>query len=147
MITPENWEESLISRKTGLTFRGIWIRSWRNGPRGTSWNLTVTGIRPCIQMEPPNWPRQAGAVWQHCRKELGVLGRQELQGISTAPLSQGLKEDQPRTGLHWQRRCQLVKECDSFLHLWFDLWSTISSFVPQNMATFDIEGAPRKFGV
>lgn len=145
MIIPPNWEEWLISWKAGLTFRGT-QRSWRNGPTGTSWSLT--GIRPSIQMETPKWPGQTGAVWKPCRKEPGVLGRQELQGISAAPLSQGLKEDQPHTELPWQRQCQLVKECDSFPHLWIDIQSTMSSFGPPEHGTFwHNEGAPRGFRV
>lgn len=99
-------------------------------------------------MEPPNWLGQAGAVWQHCRKELGVLGTQELRGISTAPLPQGLKEDQPHTELDWQRHCQLLRDCDSFPHLWVDIQTTTSSFGPPEHGTFwQIVGTPRGFRV
>lgn len=83
MIIPANWEEWLISWKVGLTFRGTW-RRWRNGPTGTSWSLTVTGIKPCIQME-PNWPGQAGASGSTAGKNLESQEDRSYKGSALHP--------------------------------------------------------------
>lgn len=100
MIIPANWKEWLIFWKVGLTFRGI-QRSWRNGPTITSWSLTGQALDPVFKWSLPTDQDRLGLSGSSAGKNLESWEDRRYKGSA---LHSCLKEDQPHTGLHWQRQ-------------------------------------------
>lgn len=141
MIIPANWEEWWISWKVGLTFRGTW-RRWRNGPTGTSRSLTVTGIKPCIQMEPPIG--QAGASGSTAGKNLESQEDRSYKGSALHPCLKVSRKTSHMLGCtgkgiaSWSRSVILFLTCE--------LTSRVQFGPPDHGTFWQIEGTPRGSG-
>lgn len=98
-------------------------------------------LDPVFKWSHPTDQDRLGLSGSSAGKNLEPREDRSYKGSALHPC---LREDQPHTGLPWQRHCQLVKERDYFPHLWV----TMSSFGPPEQCIFwQIEGAPRGFGV